>query len=95
MGGVAWQIPLSGQPAQINTPFQTATQGLQLSNLAGANMIQKQVQAENDLKIKAAQQDQIDTEATKKGYLEAAEAGDPTQWPTIAAKYGASVLVVL
>ena len=96
MGGVAWQIPLqAGQGVQpINSPLQTATQGLDLSRLAGQVAIQKQMQAENDLKIKAAQQEQIDNEATRRGYLEAGDAGDPTQWETLAAKYGASMKAI-
>ena len=87
----AFNIPLEvGRGVTpIETPFQVQAGALGLKQMAQAQQIQRQVQAENALKIQEAQQNVTDQEALKKGYLDAN--GDLDQWPKLAAKYGASV----
>jgi hypothetical protein len=59
-------IPLMGQPAQINSPVQTATQGMDLNRLAGQVAIQRQTQQENALKLQLQQQQFTDQQELNK-----------------------------
>jgi hypothetical protein len=68
----AWQIPLSVQSPNIQTPQQVQGQQLSLQQLAGQVGIQKQVQAENALKIQAAQEDQNDQNTIQQAFHDAA-----------------------
>lgn len=68
MGASAIPLQVGAGVTPIQSPMQTATQGLDLSKLAGAVAIQKQMQQENQLKIQAAQEDQNDQKSIQDAF---------------------------
>lgn len=64
----AWQIPLAVEHPTFGTSPQEAQSRMNLKSMAGAQAIQKQVQAENDLKLQAMQEDQSDQQTIQQAF---------------------------